>query len=47
VFPYKNDETVDVAVLSPQGSAGNVTDEEFGDDDITESDTDTERIWYF
>jgi hypothetical protein len=47
IVRYNSDDTVIVAVLLPEGSAGNVIDKKFGHKDITEPGTDTERIWYF
>jgi hypothetical protein len=44
IFRYKTDETVGVVVLSPESSAGNMTDKEFGDEDITETGTNTGGI---
>jgi hypothetical protein len=46
IFGYESDDTVDVVVLSPEGSAGKVTDKEFGDEG-TETGTDTEKISYY
>jgi hypothetical protein len=42
---YEIDETADVIVLPPVAGDGSLTDEGFGDDEITA--TGTETIWYF